>query len=263
MPDQLHNPIESPEFTDIDDVLAALDQIIDLSIKENSTAALFAYVYRRTTAKVKQGIEEGRFDDNDRMELFDVAFAGKYIEAYWQYRNGEEVPEVWEQAFSPAKDNQLILQYILLGMNAHINYDLGIAAAEFSRDGNIQDLKADFMLINQLLEELVDEIQGRISRVSPMVFLLDWMGKNNDEAIINFSINKARGQAWNFAVRLTEAPQSHKADIIAGVDQKMTSLARLVSNPPGFFLPKVLGVIRYFETKDVGSVIHNIQQKNP
>lgn len=262
MLNQPHSFTEATELNDIHDVLAALDQIIDLSIKENSAAGLFAYIYRRTTAKIKQAIEEERFDDNGRMELFDVVFAGKYIDAYWRFRNGEKVCRVWEQAFESVEENHIILQYILLGMNAHINYDLGIAAAEFTRDGDIQDLKSDFMLVNLLLEDLVNEMQDRISRVSPMMFLLDWLGKGDDEAIINFSMGNARSQAWRFAVRLYQASEDQKADIIAGVDQRMAKLGQLVSSPPGFILPKVLGVIRFFESKDIGNVIHKIQQKN-
>ena len=65
----------------IEEVLAALDQIIDQTIQENNYLGIFAYVYRRTTAGIQQAIHEDAFEDSARMELFDVHFANYYIKA--------------------------------------------------------------------------------------------------------------------------------------------------------------------------------------
>lgn len=256
MPDSNHNlPSSKPPLHTIDDVLKALDDIIDLSIRENNPGGIFAYVYRRTTAQIREGIREGRFEDNARMEQFDVAFAGKYIEAYWTFREGGTVAEVWEQAFNATQSGKIIMQHILLGMNAHINYDLGVSAAEFTDGQEIQHLKNDFMLINRLLAELVDEMQQRIGRVSPLMFLLDWLAKDEDEAIVNFSMEKARKAAWNFAVRLSQVSHIEQENIKSVVDDSMTRLAMLVADPPGWILPAVLRVIRFFEEKEIGKII--------
>ncbi len=124
----------------------------------------------------------------------------------------------------------------------------------------IADLKHDFMLINTLLAELVDEIQQRISRVSPLMFLLDWIGERTDEAIINFSIEKAREQAWNFAENLAHAEEQEREDMILEVDEEISGLGNLVAHPPGFLLPRVLSVIRFFEEKDVRQVIEKLKR---
>lgn len=247
------------ELKSIDDVLDALDQIIEISVRDNSSAGIFAYVYRRTTDKVKEGITDGRFEDNERMELFDVAFARKYIAAYWNHHHGQPVAKVWERAFSATGNNQTIMQHVLLGMNAHINLDLGIAAAEFAPGDSIHGLKKDFMIINHLLEELIDEVQDRISGVSPLMFLLDWIGKSDDEAIVNFSITKARDFAWNLARTLAGTPENEKAMIVEEADKNMSRLGKLIANPPGYLIPKVLGFIRLFEVKDTGEVIRRLQ----
>lgn len=252
-----HNPIAVPGT--IDDVLEALDQIVEISIRENSAAGIFAYVYRRTTAKVKESIRDGRFEDNPRMERFDVVFARKYITAYWNHREGKPVAEVWKKAFKTEGRDAIILQHVLLGMNAHINYDLAVAAAEFAPGNEIHMLKSDFMLINRLLAELVDELQDRIARVSPLLFLLDWVAKDEDEAIVNFSMEKAREQAWRFAVLLAGADESEQKLIKDKTDMAMTKLAGIVADPPGFLLPKVLGLIRLFEEKEIQQVIQKIQ----
>jgi len=249
-----------PETNTIDDVLAELDAIIEITIAEDSPLGIFAYVYRRTTAKIAKGIAEGRFEDADRMEQFDVRFARFYIEAFHKYREGEPISEAWQVAFEAADNGDaIIMQHLLLGMNAHINLDLGIAAARTAPGNQIMELEHDFMLVNTLLAELVDEVQGRISRVSPLMFLLDWIGERTDEAIVNFSIEKARGFAWEVARRLARADSDDQEAIINEVDEEISGLGRLVANPPGTLVGTALSIIRLFEEKNTARLIEKLQ----
>lgn len=55
----------------------------------------------------------------------------------------------------------LILQHLLLGINAHINLDLGIAAAQTSPGDDLPDLRNDFVEINRVLVRQVDGIRER------------------------------------------------------------------------------------------------------
>lgn len=250
------------EITTIGGILEELDDIIETAVDEGSPLAIFAYVYRRTTARIAEGIEKGQFEDPRRMERFDVDFAKKYIRAFWCYRHDNPIPFVWKIAFDAAEDpggrRPIILQHLLLGMNAHINLDLGIAAAEMVPDGQIQSLKKDFMTVNILLEELIDEMQERISRASPLLFLIDWIGKQNDEAVVNFSIRRARDFAWNAAVTLAHADEQEKEHIIREMDEHIAKVAKKVVDPPGFLLPNVLSLIRTFEEKDIRVIIDKL-----
>ena len=83
----------------IDDVLQALDAIIDRSIKENNVLGIFAYLYRRTTFEVKSEIEKGAFEDNERMAAFDVAFANLYLQAFKNYLQQTPVCNSWRISF--------------------------------------------------------------------------------------------------------------------------------------------------------------------
>jgi len=250
------------ELHTIRDVLTELDEIIELTVEDNSPLLIFAFVYRQTTAKIAAGIQNGRFENAARMEDFDVNFAKRYIDAYWQYREGKPVAFSWEIAFQAAEDSNgadlIILQHLLLGMNAHINLDLGIAAANSVPGDQINSLKHDFMKVNDLLEELIDEMQQRISRVSPLMFLLDWIGQRDDEAIINFSITKARDFAWQLAQRLAHSDEEEQENVIRRTDEHIAGLAKLIAYPPGFLIPKVLSVIRFFEEKDNSVLIEKL-----
>lgn len=253
-----------PEITTIDEVLAELDKIVDTTLQENSALGIFAWVYRRTTAAIAKGIRDDRFEDGARMEQFDVAFARKYINAFWRYRDGEEVAGAWQVAFeatdtTSGSSDLIIMQHLLLGMNAHINLDLGIAAAEVAPADDIDLLKKDFLAVNSVLKSLIDEIQHRITHVSPLMFLLDLIGKRDDEAVINFSINKARACAWEFALKLADAGPQEKEQIIERTDREISNLANFVAYPPGFLLDKCLSVIRFFEEKNTRTVIKKLK----
>ncbi|MFH5830992.1 DUF5995 family protein [Halalkalibaculum sp. DA384] len=250
------------DITTIDEVLTELDNIIDATLGEGSPLGIFACVYRHTTAKIARGIEENRFENATRMEHFDVAFARLYIDAFWRHRDGEPVSFSWEVAFEAAENREvIIMQHLLLGMNAHINLDLGIAASEVAPGDEIYGLEGDFMMINTLLAELVDEMQQRISRVSPLMFLLDWIGKRNDEAVVNFSIAKARDFAWKFARNLAQAEEEARDQLIRRVDDQISSLGNLVAYPPGFLLPRVLSLIHYFEEKNMQKAIEVLNRE--
>ena len=109
----------------IDEVIEQLDHIIQRSRHNSSRIGFFAILYRQVTARVREGILSGRFQDGARMERLDVAFANRYLEALEQYRLGEQPSRCWLAAFQGASSwRLLVLQHLLLGMNAHINLDL-------------------------------------------------------------------------------------------------------------------------------------------
>ncbi len=247
------------EATTIDQVLERLDEIIARSKQENDPLGFFAYVYRRTTAQIKQAIVDGKFEDNPRMERFDVAFANKYLRAYFDYQEGRSVCGPWAIAFKVKNTRLTILQHIILGMNAHINFDLGLTASEFEENGRIDGLKNDFMLVNEVLASLVDELQVKVGRVSRLMFLLDWIGKRNDEAVMNFSMEKAREQAWNFGLSLSHADAQTRPERIAAAEEITSKIGNIVKHPPGKISAMTIKLISFFEEKDVKKIISKLE----
>lgn len=68
-----------PQATTIDEVIQLLQEIIQQSITEKSTKGYFAVLYLKVTQKVKEGIQNGTFENGPRMEKLDVIFANRYI----------------------------------------------------------------------------------------------------------------------------------------------------------------------------------------
>lgn len=244
----------------IDEVLEELDRIIQYSIAENNFLGIFAFVYRRTTAQIKLALSEKQFGDNERMELLDVAFANLYLTAYQNYANNMRCSASWQTAFNAKNDKITIIQHLLLGMNAHINMDLGIAATTFEREINLPELKNDFMKVNQILNGLTNEMQDRLSKVSRLMFLLDWLGKNTDERIINFSMVKAREQAWKLACRLNDLDETERESEIADTDHIISEFGAILKNPPGNLLKIALKIVALFEEKSVKIIINKLEE---
>jgi hypothetical protein len=245
--------------TTIDEVLEKLDLIILESVNDNNYIGIFTYVYRRTTAQIREAIIAGAFEDNARMELMDVRFANRYIDAYYHFKENGTISRSWLIPFQSGHEKLTIMQHLLLGMNAHINLDLGIAASDIAPGSAIEGIKNDFMKVNDILESLTQEMQSRVARISFLMILLDIIGENNDEVIMNFSIVKAREQAWEFARKLAFMDDHGRKILIDEVDTISSTLAGIIKNPPTKILKFVVKFISIFELKDVKMIINRLK----
>ncbi len=187
----------------IDQVLGKLDAITHDCYLQDDILGVFSAVYRRTTQSVLDAIEAGRFEDARRMEQLDVAFALRYLDAYYAYRKNEPASLSWVTAFDAAQKRHLtLIQHLLLGMNAHILLDLSVAAAQVCPGNKIYGLEKDFMTINDVLKTLIDEIQNGIGKHSPLWRIIDFIGWRFDEKLVFAGICEARQKAWDDAVKL-------------------------------------------------------------
>ncbi len=237
----------------IEEVIVFLDEIISAEIQHESALVFFPILYREVTQKVKEGIENEAFQDNARMERLDVLFANRYLEAYFRFKNGEKPTASWEEAFKAATDHRLlILQHLLLGMNAHINLDLGIAVSETAINAKLHQLLDDYHQINDILASMVDKVQQKINRVSPLFSFLDQIAKGREDLIASFSIEIARDEAWRFALKYHEA--ADKTKCIADRDRSIARIAKGLIHTKSRWLRWVLKVIRWFERKNVAQI---------
>ncbi len=234
----------------IDEVLAALDTVVTQAVEDSSRVGYFAAIYRRVTAKVAEGIATGFFDDGLRMQRLGVAFANRYLSALRRHERGGTPSTAWELALSATTASRpLILQHVLVGMNAHVNLDLGIAAAQTEPGGALPGLRRDFDRINEILASLLSGIENDIAEVSPWIGMLDRMGGRHDEEIVRFSIELARTDAWRFAVELAPLVRDHWPGPIGARDARVAHLAKRILNPG--WLSTGLLLIRARESNDV------------
>lgn len=243
----------------IDEVIQFLDEIIEKSKLEQSALGLFAALYREVTVRVKEGIRDGSFQNGERMEKLDVIFANRYLKAYYEYQAKEKPSECWGFSFEQAeKFWPIVVQHLLLGINAHVNLDLGIASAQVSTVENIGDLKSDFDQINTILSNLVGGVEKCLIKIWPTLTTILKLTGKIDNFFIDFSMETARDGAWKFANEFVAVQENQREACMQLRDERITEIARLVSNP-GYFVSAVFKFIRLFERGTVAQKIIDMQ----
>jgi Family of unknown function (DUF5995) len=244
----------------IDDVLARLSGIIADSIRTGDRAGYFAALYYKVTYSVKQGIAAGRFRDGARMEQLDVTFANRYLEAYDGRAAKRPVTESWRVAFTELeRPSALVLQHLLLGMNAHINLDLGIATVQVMQGKDLQDIHDDFDTINAIISSLTYQVIHELDRISPLLSILGFHDTQNNSALIQFSIDNARDGAWCFAEALAQTLGDACNACIAARDKDIARLAQSLTHA-NFFLKVSLMLIHLFEWKDASRITKELNE---
>ena len=216
----------------IEEVLKKLDDIIIWSKENKSTIGYFACTYRIMTAQVLKGIQQKKFEDNPRMILLDIAFATRYLDAWENYSKGKKCTNAWFMAFEASKNKDLlILQHIFLGMNAHINLDLGISAASIMPYRKINPLKTDFERINSVIASINQNVQDSLNKICYPINLIDKLSNGKDNIVLDFAISKARETSWATAVISSNTPNFLKENVTGIIDYAAAKVASQILHP--------------------------------
>lgn len=244
----------------IDDIILSLEKIIAECVANKSRLGYFASLYLKVTKSVKDGIAADQFQDGARMEKLDVVFASRYLDAHDKWVNHIKPTASWAIAFEQIeKSFVLVLQHLLLGMNAHINLDLGIAAVEVCGEQPLSVLQQDFDAINNIISALTNEVLFELGQVSPLLSLLGLHASNYNSALIQFSISNARDGAWCFAESLIGKKDDDYTQCISQRDSTITQLGNSLVHATGF-MKLTLWLIHVFEWKKPAIIIKTLNE---
>jgi len=246
----------------IDEVIAQLGAVIAWCRQSNSRAGYFAMLYYCVTCRVKQGIANNEFENGPRMERLDILFANRYLQAWHEWRSGGKPTSSWEVAFKAVTEVPgIVLQHLLLGINAHINLDLGIATVETVAGQPLDGIEKDFNAINTLLASMIDAAKACLTKINPLMLLLKLQKGNLDDLLVQFSIDEARRGAWAFAVLLSGKTGADYDACIAARDSKIAELAGNIAYPDSGVLRFIVKIIRLFENRNIGKNICSLDMK--
>ena len=235
----------------IDDVVDRLGEIVRWSRSRGSRLGYFPALYRKMSLAVREGIRAGRFEDGARMERIGVVFANRYLAALERHRRGARPTRAWRLSFEAARRRwPLVSQHLVLGMNAHINLDLGIAVARSVPPAGLAGARADFEKINELLAGLVDEVQSELAEIWPPYRWLDRLTGRGDEWLLDFSLERARDEARRSATRQAALGPLEQEQAIGELDRRVERAGRCVLEP-GWLARLVLGIVRLGERGSV------------
>jgi len=180
----------------------------------------FHATYQRTTVAVAAELERGGFIDPDWVERWDVVFADLYLDALAEALAGRRPPRPWDIAFS-APASLPTLRHVLLGMNAHINYDLPQALVAVITDQEFDDptvmarREADHQAIDQVLAARVATEDNELTSISGPGSLLDRLLRPFNRLGTQRFLREAREKVWANAIALSrarrEGPEAYQA----------------------------------------------------
>lgn len=247
---QLVGELSTPYRT-LDGALAGMSAIEQRFRAARDRRAIFLTAYLVITRALKQQVATGAFRDSDWVASYGTGFANLYRQALLDWERGarDDVPKAWRIAFEVAlAERALVIQDLLLGINAHINHDLALALVEATVDPRRDERYADHTAVNAVLQAATNTLQDRICLCyMPALKLLDVVGEGADELIASFSVAKAREEAWTSALALVNGrDEQERSGTRRSIDQRAAVLARLILAPNPAY-PWLVGALRHLE----------------
>ena len=125
-------------FRHVEDVIARMEALLGPMESDGDSKRYFLGTYLRTTRAVADELASGNFLDPVWVERWDVFFANLYLNALDAWNTNGMPAEPWRVAFAAPTDLP-VLRHVLLGMNAHINYDLPLSLLGVIDDADFAD----------------------------------------------------------------------------------------------------------------------------
>ena len=201
-------------MSSLDPLIDRMRQIGVVLVEDSDERQHFHCTYLRTTKAVKEEIAVGGFVDPEWTERWDLAFADLYLSAFegWEARGEASGP--WRVAFEAARDPRISpLRHVLLGINAHVNYDLPQALVAVITDEEFQDADllrrraADHARVDSILVRRVPEEDKELAKVEERGdrTAIDRLMQPFNRAGTKRFLREAREKVWHNAKRLSEA----------------------------------------------------------
>lgn len=196
-------------------LLARMDALTEQWAEASDARVFFLRCYTLMTRRTLAAIARGDFEDPVWVEALLHRFADYYFVALDAYdRESASAPAVWQLAHDTCYcPGVLPVQHLLLGVNAHINYDLVLAlvdqlapewptlsAADRARR------RADHDRINDVIRATVDIVQDEVVEPAmPSLAFIDRLLGSLDEALAARLLAVWRAAVWDRAIRLLDA----------------------------------------------------------
>ncbi|KAB7745770.1 hypothetical protein GA707_05835 [Nostocoides sp. F2B08] len=202
---------------------------LSVALPAGDGVADFHRMYLHVTERVGEEVAARSFQDAAFMERLDCVFAGLYLDAC-RASDANSRSNAWQPLFElRAQPGTAPLQYALAGMNAHINFDLGLALVRTCRQlGRTLDspgVRADFLAINELLAAEVQQV--RESFLAGAAVDLDRAAAPVLNVVGGWSIEAARDAAWLSAT--VQWALQGRPDAYAGYLESRSSFVGLVT----------------------------------
>jgi hypothetical protein len=168
----------------------------------------FNSLYLQVTEGVYEALalDKDFFALPDAMHRLDVIFGQLYLDAVADLDAKTDIPHCWNALFKVRDEHGIAsLQFVLGGMNAHINHDLSCALlSQWVEAGRRPDRDSDdyrdFKKVNQILRTKLDAEKKLLE--TGIIKDIDKLNGPVDDRLAMFGIEISRERAWTKAEML-------------------------------------------------------------
>jgi hypothetical protein len=213
----------------IDALIDRMQGLLEPMASSDDERRHFLATYLRTTIAVRGWIERGAFLDTDWTQRWDVEFADLYLQALESWNATGTAPGPWSIAFAAAAGGPRIppVRHVLLGMNAHVNYDLPQALIAVITDDEFDDpavvarRASDHERIDDILSSRVAQEDVELRKVERPGdrTLVDHLLTPFNRAGSRKFLKEARGKVWRNARLLSEARRDGLDTLTARIEE--------------------------------------------
>ena len=195
----------------VEAVVARMEQLLGSLEAGRDPARFFLGTYLRTTRAVGGALDDGLFEDPAWVADWVVDFADRYLAARQAHRaDPASAPEPWRRAFG-ADPGMRPEGHVLLGMNAHINFDLPqsliamVPPADFDDPVVLGCRHRDHERIDGILAARVAAEDLALARVGGRRTVLDHLLAPANHRASRLFLREARRKVWANTAALNEA----------------------------------------------------------
>lgn len=225
--------VESP-------VMSRMVALINRWEADADQRVIFLRCYLMMTRNMQIAIANLEFKDPAWVDYLLARFAAYYFAALGAYAQDQTAaPRVWRVAHDAAHQPGVwALQKLLLGVNAHINYDLVLTLVEVLQpewqtltDTERSQRHADYGYVNEIIARTIDAVQDQVLEPAmPLLAVLDRLLGRMDEQLISRLLTVWRDEVWRDAMQVLDAVDAvEHAHIIRQVEARALREARLIA----------------------------------
>jgi len=217
-----------------DELTAHMEDLLAPLAARRDPMRYFLATYLRTTYAVRDEVLRGGFVDTDWVERWDVEFADLYLVALEDWAASGTTSAPWTVAFTAESGARVPpLRHVLLGMNAHINYDLPqsllsvITDQEFDDPALVARRRADHKRIDDILASRVAAEDRELKQVEEPGdrTVLDRVLTPFNRLGTKRFLAEARTKTWHNAMLLSRARRAGPEQL-AGRLRELEELSR-------------------------------------
>lgn len=241
------------------EALESLKALVAQYSETRDRKGYFAAFLSRCVLRVRDAVAAGEFAQGSRVERVCTNAVQRYLESSAIFQQGGRPISSWDYCLQSSRDTWLVVaQHILLGLNAHMNLDVGVAVASACPPEELAEFRADFDQMCNTKRIILEEVWTELGQLWPAFGTAAPVLRGAGPTLIRFRLPRAQEQAWCLAEELSGLNAAARGPVLDRYNQTTRQLAEVIRHPGVLNIP--LMSVRLIERGDIAETIELIEQ---